>query len=180
MASAASSILTCAAVAGASTRTMVSTSVGVVVSSSVMVSALGESWRRQIPEASARAWQAAMAGAVASTRTVSKSVGEATRNPALVRACARVAARWATRVAMARMPSAPWYTANMLAMTAGKTCEVQMLLVAFSRRMCCSRVCSARRNAVWPWQSRETPTRRPGILRVNSLRVAKNAACGPP
>jgi hypothetical protein len=31
----------------------------------------------------------------------------------------------------------------MLAITAGSTCAVQMLDVAFSRRMCCSRVCSA-------------------------------------
>jgi hypothetical protein len=33
----------------------------------------------------------------------------------------------------------------MLDTTAGSTCAVQMLLVAFSRRMCCSRVCSASR-----------------------------------
>ena len=36
------------------------------------------------------------------------------------------------------------------AITASSTCAVQMLLVAFSRRMCCSRVCNARRNAVRP------------------------------
>ena len=36
-------------------------------------------------------------------------------------------------------------TANMLAMLASSTWAVQMLLVAFSRRMCCSRVCMARR-----------------------------------
>jgi len=33
----------------------------------------------------------------------------------------------------------------MLAITASSTCAVQMFDVAFSRRMCCSRVCSARR-----------------------------------
>ena len=38
-----------------------------------------------------------------------------------------------------------WYTAYMLATTAGSTWAVQMFEVAFSRRMCCSRVCSARR-----------------------------------
>ncbi len=32
-------------------------------------------------------------------------------------------------------------------MIASSTCAVQTLLVAFSRRMCCSRVCSARRSA---------------------------------
>jgi hypothetical protein len=31
----------------------------------------------------------------------------------------------------------------MLAITASSTCAVQMFDVAFSRRMCCSRVCSA-------------------------------------
>ena len=35
-------------------------------------------------------------------------------------------------------------------MFASNTCAVQMLLVAFSRRMCCSRVCSARRKAGLP------------------------------
>ena len=35
----------------------------------------------------------------------------------------------------------------MPAITASSTCAVQMLLVAFSRRMCCSRVCSAMRSA---------------------------------
>lgn len=41
--------------------------------------------------------------------------------------------------------SAPWYDAYIAASTARSTCAVQMLLVAFSRRMCCSRVCSASR-----------------------------------
>ena len=42
-------------------------------------------------------------------------------------------------------------------MTASSTCAVQMLLVAFSRRMCCSRVCSASRYALSPSASTETP-----------------------
>ena len=42
-------------------------------------------------------------------------------------------------------PSAPWYTAYMEATTASRTWAVQMLEVAFSRRMCCSRVWSASR-----------------------------------
>ena len=44
-----------------------------------------------------------------------------------------------------------------------------MLLVAFSRRMCCSRVCRVRRMAGLPCASGDTPTRRPGqnaLLRV--------------
>ncbi len=42
-------------------------------------------------------------------------------------------------------PSGPWYTAYIEAMTASSTWAVQMLEVAFSRRMCCSRVCRASR-----------------------------------
>ncbi len=57
---------------------------------------------------------------------------------------------------------------------------MQMLLVAFSRRMCCSRVWSAIRSAVSPWRSWLTPMMRPGILRANASAVAKKAACGPP
>ncbi len=57
---------------------------------------------------------------------------------------------------------------------------VQILEVAFSRRMCCSRVCSARRSATAPCASRETPTSRPGISRLSASRVARKAACGPP
>ena len=33
---------------------------------------------------------------------------------------------------------------------ASRTCAVQILLVAFSRRICCSRVCMAMRSARWP------------------------------
>ena len=58
-------------------------------------------------------------------------------------------------------------------MFASSACAVQMLLVAFSRRMCCSRVCSDSRNAGRPRESFETPTMRPGIWRLNASRVAK-------
>ena len=44
-----------------------------------------------------------------------------------------------------RRPAGPCHTAYMLAITASSTWAVQMLEVAFSRRMCCSRVCRARR-----------------------------------
>ena len=62
------------------------------------------------------------------------------RNPA-----ASSAALPCTRRAMPRSPSAPWYTAYMEATTANRTWAVQMFDVAFSRRMCCSRVCRASR-----------------------------------
>ncbi|MNL18250.1 hypothetical protein D3C87_1393880 [compost metagenome] len=70
-------------------------------------------------------------------------------------------------------PLGPWYTAYMLAMLASSTCAVQMLDVAFSRRMCCSRVCIARRRAGLPKRSTETPTRRPGMSRLNASLVEK-------
>jgi len=55
-----------------------------------------------------------------------------------------------------------------------------MLLVAFSRLMCCSRVCSANRSAGRPASSTELPPcdRAPG--RLNSSRVAEEPAWGPP
>ncbi len=68
----------------------------------------------------------------------------------------------------------------MEAVTASSTWAVQMLLVARSRRMCCSRVCRARRRAGRPALSRDTPTMRPGNLRRCSSRAARKAACGPP
>ena len=57
---------------------------------------------------------------------------------------------------------------------------MQMLLVARSRRMCCSRVCSANRYAGLPEESTETPTRRPGSWRSSPDRTAMTPACGPP
>ena len=55
-----------------------------------------------------------------------------------------------------------------------------MLDVALSRRICCSRVCNAKRNAGLPVASMLCPTKRPGIERSNPVRTAKNPACGPP
>ena len=48
-------------------------------------------------------------------------------------------------------------------MIANKAWAVQMLLVAFSRRICCSRVWSVKRNAGRPRASLETPISRPGM-----------------
>ena len=74
-----------------------------------------------------------------------------------------------TRRAMRVSPSGPCQTAYMPAITASSTCAVQMLEVAFSRRICCSRVCSARRMAGLPAASTETPTSRPGISRLQRV-----------
>ena len=84
------------------------------------------------------------------------------------------------RSAMRRSPSGPCHDAYMAAMTASSACAVHTLLVAFSRRMCCSRVCSASRRAGRPASSTDTPTRRPGSARANSSFVAMKPACGPP
>ena len=64
--------------------------------------------------------------------------------------------------AISRNPSGPWYTAYIEAITASSDCAVQMFDVALSRRMCCSRVCSAMRNAGTPKRSFDTPMMRPG------------------
>ena len=85
-----------------------------------------------------------------------------------------------TRSAIRRRPPGPWYTAYMLVITARRTCAVQTLLVALSRRMCCSLVWSAIRSAAFPSLSRETPMMRPGMKRLYASLVAKKAACGPP
>ena len=57
---------------------------------------------------------------------------------------------------------------------------MQMLEVALSLRMCCSRVPSASRSAGSPAASLETPTSRPGIWRLKASLVARKPACGPP
>ena len=85
-----------------------------------------------------------------------------------------------TRLAIRRSPSGPCQTGYMPAITASSTWAVQMFEVAFSRRICCSRVCRARRIAGWPAASWLTPTRRPGMWRLKLSRVAMKPACGPP
>ena len=55
-------------------------------------------------------------------------------------------------------------------------CAVQILLVAFSRLICCSRVWSAILKAWSLFLSTETPINLPGIALLNSSFVAKKAA----
>ena len=55
-----------------------------------------------------------------------------------------------------------------------------MLCVAFSRRMCCSRVCSVSTKPRRPSTSRVSPAIRPGILRRKRSAAAKNPNDGPP
>src|SRR5437660_87426 len=57
---------------------------------------------------------------------------------------------------------------------------VQMLEVACSRRMCCSRVCRVRVKARRPEWSRVIPTSRPGRRRTSAWRAAMKPTWGPP
>ena len=57
---------------------------------------------------------------------------------------------------------------------------VQMLLVAFSRRICCSRVDRVSTKPRRPSASTVSPTSRPGIWRTNFSRVANRPRYGPP
>ena len=99
-------------------------------------------------------------------RTRVEEVGRARpRRPASQHRGQRLRRRRWIRSRSPRSPSGPWYTAYIEATTASSTWAVQMLEVALSRRMCCSRVCSARRYAGRPSASTETPTRRPGRCR---------------
>ena len=55
-----------------------------------------------------------------------------------------------------------------------------MLEVAFSRRICCSRVESVSVNALFPSESVVSPTIRPGMERTKERREAKKPTWGPP
>ena len=55
-----------------------------------------------------------------------------------------------------------------------------MLCVAFSRRMCCSRVWSVSTKPRLPSTSRVSPAMRPGILRMKRSFAAKKPKLGPP
>ena len=55
-----------------------------------------------------------------------------------------------------------------------------MLLVAFSRRMCCSLAWRVSTNARRPAVSRVSPTSRPGSRRTSAVPQARNPNAGPP
>src|SRR3954462_21389 len=80
------------------------------------------------------------------------------------------------RRAMLARPSGPCHTAYMPAITASNTCAVHTLDVAFSRRMCCSRVWSAMRSAGRPAESRLPPVMRAGRIGLELSLRAEDAA----
>ena len=57
---------------------------------------------------------------------------------------------------------------------------MQMLLAAFSRRMCCSRAWRVMTYARWPSTSVVMPTSRPGIWRTSASVQARMPRYGPP
>jgi hypothetical protein len=68
----------------------------------------------------------------------------------------------------------------MIPASAFSACAVQMLCVAFSRRMCCSRVCSVSTKPRRPSTSVVSPAMRPGMRRMWSSLAQKNPKDGPP
>ena len=68
----------------------------------------------------------------------------------------------------------------MVAASAARPELVQMLDVAFSRRMCCSRVERVSTKPRRPCLSTVAPQIRPGICRTWASRVAKKPGAGPP
>ena len=135
-----------------------------VVVSSVLMERVSSSTRRRLtPRATAsRSTSSACSG----TRTVTVSkVPVRTLDASVAETVGKGRAYPWVRRAIAASPAGPCQATYMLAITARRTWAVQMFEVAFSRRMCCSRVCSASPYAGWPAESTETPTRRPGICR---------------
>ena len=96
------------------------------------------------------------------TVTVSKNASCTTGTPPAPNPAARIDASRCTRSAIRRRPSGPCHTAYIPAMLASSTWAVQMFVVARSRRMCCSRVCRARRSAGRPWVSELDAHQAPG------------------
>ena len=74
-----------------------------------------------------------------------------------------------------RSPSGPSQQSVISPPSASSVWFVVMLDVAFSRRMCCSRVCSVRTKPRLPSRSVVSPTIRPGIRRMNSLRARRGS-----
>ncbi len=101
--------------------------------------------------------------APASTRLLRK-------NAALARFCS----------ASSRKPSLPYTVMKIVTIIATSAWFVQMFEVAFSRRICCSRVDSVSTKPRLPFTSLVSPTSRPGICRRNFSLHAITPQYGPP
>src|SRR5574344_342216 len=78
------------------------------------------------------------------------------------------------------MPSGPINDRYTVTNKANKDSLEQILLVAFSLRMCCSLACSVKTKQRLPSESLVSPTILPGILRTNSFLHVMNPTYGPP
>src|SRR5271156_1110189 len=76
--------------------------------------------------------------------------------------------------AIAFKPFLPIMDIKIAACKAHRETLVQILEVAFSRRICCSRACKVLTKQRWPLESTVSPTMRPGILRIYFLRAHMN------
>src|SRR6185312_15322369 len=159
-------------------------SVAATISSSAISLRLGQKRLAGTPASTPRCASASTTGAagrgrrkVSSLKKVSLSSvtpgSDASRS-------ARIAA-WAWLISAKRVkPASPKSAIWMVKASAHSPELVQMLLVAFSRRICCSRVDSVSTQPRRPSTSTVWPARRPGIWRTNFSRVAKSPTCGPP
>ena len=82
--------------------------------------------------------------------------------------------------ASCRIPVPPTDAMYMVHMVAQSPWLEQMLEVAFSRRICCSRVARVRTKPRWPFLSAVWPTSRPGMLRTYLSSDANIPSPGPP
>ena len=101
-------------------------------------------------------------------------------NPAFFMASRSCLPRAWFRRARCASPDFPSSERWMVAASAASPALVQMLDVAFSRRMCCSRVERVRTKPRRPLRSTVAPATRPGICRTSPSRMARNPGAGPP
>ena len=122
-----------------------STSARVVVSSSEMPSACASTRAEVDARGAARARRSPAVRAPVATVSVSKKRASSIAKPSLLEPGLQDRRQAVHAPRDALEACGPVIDGVHRAITASSTCAVQMFEVAFSRRMCCSRVCSARR-----------------------------------
>src|SRR6185312_3809734 len=159
--------------ANAAMSSSVLVSVAATISSSAMSLRWGQKRLAGTPPSTPACASASTTGAAGRGRRSVSSLTSVTPGTAASRSASSTAWAWlssARRVKPASPRSAMW----MVKASAHSPEFVQMLLVAFSRRMCCSRVDSVSTQPRRPSTSTVWPARRPGIWRTNFSRVAKS------
>src|SRR5205823_604923 len=107
------------------------------------------------------------------------SFSTVTPGTAATRSASCAALAWLSS-ASRRKPASPSRVRWTVKASAHRPALVQMLEVAFSRRICCSRVLSVSTKPRLPSASTVSPTSRPGIWRTYLSRVANRPTYGPP